>query len=100
MKMNETQKFIFLVAAVYLRHKRKRRSIWVHETIRARRQHGEYHRLVQELRLDEVRFQQYFRLDRTQFEVLLRRVGPLICKENTRFRRAISPGERLAICLR
>ena len=60
MKMNETQKFIFLVAAVYLR--RKRRSIWVHETIRARRQHGEYHRLVQELRLDEVRFQQYQKL--------------------------------------
>ncbi|XDV25558.1 hypothetical protein PO909_029458, partial [Leuciscus waleckii] len=41
-----------------------------------------------------------FRLDRTQFDVLLRRVGPLICKDNTRFRRAISPGERLAICLR
>ncbi|CAM4569470.1 unnamed protein product [Leuciscus chuanchicus] len=98
--MNETQKSIFLIAAVYLRHKRKCRSIWVHETIRARSRHGEYHRLVHELRLDEVRFQQYFRLDRTQFDVLLRRVGPLICKDNTRFRRAISPGERLAICLR
>ncbi|KAL1264138.1 hypothetical protein QQF64_004493 [Cirrhinus molitorella] len=36
------------------------------------RQHGEYHRLVQELRLDDVLFQQYFRLDRTQFGELLR----------------------------
>ncbi|KAL1270558.1 hypothetical protein QQF64_029574 [Cirrhinus molitorella] len=36
-------------------------------------QHGEYHRLVQELRLDDVLFQQYFRLDTTQFGELLRR---------------------------
>ncbi|XDV25423.1 hypothetical protein PO909_029343 [Leuciscus waleckii] len=98
--MNDEQRLLFAIAATFLRRKRKRRSVWVHGTIRARSQHGEYHRLVQELRLDEVRFQQYFRLDRTQFDVLLRRVGPLIAKENTNCRRAISPGERLAICLR
>ncbi|KAK7162472.1 hypothetical protein R3I93_006702 [Phoxinus phoxinus] len=98
--MNEEQRLLFAIAATYLRRKRKRRSVWIHETIRARGHDGEYHRLVQELRLDEVRFQQYFRLDRTQFDVLLRRVGPLIAKENTNYRRAISPGERLAICLR
>ncbi|KAJ8361859.1 hypothetical protein AAFF_G00417180 [Aldrovandia affinis] len=36
--------------------------------LQTRRQHGEYHRLVQELRLDGERFQRYFRLDRAQFE--------------------------------
>ncbi|KAL0151511.1 hypothetical protein M9458_053163 [Cirrhinus mrigala] len=97
--MNEKQRVLFSIACVYLRQKHKRRSVWVHKTIQARSRHGEYHRLVQELRLDEVRFQQYFRLDRTQFDELLRRVGPLIAKDDTRIRRAISPGERLAICL-
>ncbi|KAL1250685.1 hypothetical protein QQF64_018481 [Cirrhinus molitorella] len=72
--MNEEQRLLFAIAAVYLRRKRKRRSVWVHETIQARSQHGEYHRLVQELRLDNVRFQQYFRLDRTQFDELLQRL--------------------------
>ncbi|KAK0142027.1 Protein ALP1-like [Merluccius polli] len=92
------------LVALYLRRRRRRRrrcrSIWVHPTVQRRYDHGEYHRLVSELRLDEVRFQQYFRLNRTEFDELLLKVAPLITKTDTSFRSAISPGERLAICLR
>ncbi|KAL2093032.1 hypothetical protein ACEWY4_010344 [Coilia grayii] len=58
------------------------------------------HRLVLELRLDSDLFQQYFRLSRELFDELLARVGPSISKLDTRFRRAIGPAQRLAICLR
>ncbi|KAK0147520.1 Protein ALP1-like [Merluccius polli] len=93
-------KDIALVALYLRRRRRRRRSIWVHPTVQRRYDHGEYHRLVSELRLDEVRFQQYFRLNRTEFDELLLKVVPLITKTDTSFRSAISPGERLAICLR
>ncbi|KAJ8386201.1 hypothetical protein AAFF_G00176250 [Aldrovandia affinis] len=59
----------------------------------------EYHRLVQELRLDGERFQRYFRLDRAQFDELLTRVGPRITRLETNWRSPISAAERLAICL-
>ncbi|RXN39390.1 nuclease HARBI1 [Labeo rohita] len=95
----EDQFVAFGVALLYLR-RRRRRSVWVHEILQARQQLGEYHRLVQELRLDDDRFQRYFRLDREQFDNLLSKVGPRIARQDTSYRHAIEPAERLAICLR
>ncbi|KAL7406674.1 hypothetical protein ABVT39_024408 [Epinephelus coioides] len=48
-----------------------RRRVWVHDILRGREQHGEYHRLVQELQLDGERFKCYFRLGIDQFGSLL-----------------------------
>ncbi|KAK0152896.1 hypothetical protein N1851_005428 [Merluccius polli] len=42
-----------------------------------------YHWLIQELRLDFILFQRYFRLDTSQFDELLARVGPRIAKLDT-----------------
>lgn len=36
------------------------RSVLVHDTLRKRKNWGEYHQLVQELRLDDGRFKTYF----------------------------------------
>ncbi|KAK0142795.1 Protein ALP1-like [Merluccius polli] len=87
-------------AFLYLRRRRRRRRIWVHEILQGRLQHGEFHRLVQELRLDEGRFQRYFRLDMEQFDSLRSKIGPLITRQHTNYRRPIPPTERVAICLR
>ncbi|KAK7162422.1 hypothetical protein R3I93_006656 [Phoxinus phoxinus] len=84
----DEQVIAFGVALLYLRS-RRRRSVWVHDILQARQQFGEYHRLVQELRLDDSRFQQYFRLDRNQFDNLLSKVGPRIERQDTNYRRAI-----------
>ena len=65
-----------------------------------REQLGEYHRLVQELRLDEGRLHAYFRMDRSQFDHLLSLVGPAITKLNRNFRSPIQPAQKLAVCLR
>ncbi|XP_033978104.1 protein ANTAGONIST OF LIKE HETEROCHROMATIN PROTEIN 1-like [Trematomus bernacchii] len=73
---------------------------WVHPILRKCLQRGEYHVLVQELRLDDHLFQQYFRMSKNVFDELLGKVGSLITKVDTHMRVSIGPAERLAICLR
>ncbi|MEQ2222033.1 hypothetical protein ILYODFUR_021761 [Ilyodon furcidens] len=54
----------------------------------------------QELRLDDGRFQRYFRLSRTQFEDLLSRIRRRIGLRDNNYRHYIPAAERLSICLR
>ncbi|XP_056441440.1 uncharacterized protein LOC130378857 [Gadus chalcogrammus] len=61
---------------------------------------GEFHHLLQELRLDDGRFQRYFRLSRAKFDDLLARVGARISRQDTNYRRSISASERLSVRLR
>ena len=92
-----------LLAFVWQRRKNKRknqRRFWIHDINKRRMALGEYPRLVHELRLDAVRFKQYFRMTPTVFDELLCLVGPHIAKENTPYRLCIEPGQRLAITLR
>ncbi|CAL8234295.1 unnamed protein product [Arctogadus glacialis] len=92
------------IAFLYLLWKRERRQnarrLWVHETIRSRTELCEFHRLLQELRLDGERFQRYLRLTPAQFDDLLARIGARISRLDTNYRRSISASERLSICLR
>ena len=73
---------------------------WVHPVNAARKEYGSYHHLVQELRLDDECYKKYLRLNKEQFNDVLRFVCPLIHKETTNYREAISEEERLTICLR
>uniref|UniRef100_A0A6Q2Y3T7 DDE Tnp4 domain-containing protein n=1 Tax=Esox lucius TaxID=8010 RepID=A0A6Q2Y3T7_ESOLU len=61
---------------------------------------GYYHHLVQKLRLDCARFRYYYRMDTTQFHMLLSKVGPFIERQNTFWREPMKPGQRPAIYLR
>ncbi|MEQ2235183.1 hypothetical protein ILYODFUR_039037 [Ilyodon furcidens] len=79
---------------------RRRQCPWVHQILQGWEQFGDYHHLLQELRLDDGRFQRYFHLSRTQFEDLLSRVGRRIGLRDTNYRRCIPAAERLSICLR
>ncbi|CAM4650069.1 unnamed protein product [Leuciscus chuanchicus] len=88
---------IAIITLLYMRRRRRHR-FWVHRQYR--RSHSEYYRLVQELRFDDVLFQRYFRLNKTEFDKLLTILAPRITMQNTSFRLAIPPAERLAICLR
>lgn len=45
-------------------------------------------------------FYQYFRMQQYKFYDLLKLIEPMLQKQNTSFREAISPTERLAVCLR
>ncbi|XP_055015589.1 uncharacterized protein zgc:194221 [Boleophthalmus pectinirostris] len=68
--------------------------------IQRRSEFGEFHHLLQELRLDENRFQRYFRVSVAQFDDLLSRIGARITYQDTNYRRSIPAEERLSICLR
>ena len=75
-------------------------DMWVRDIFKRRSTQGTY-RLVREMALgDEEMYFRYMRMTASSFEFILRRVAPLIVKEQTTFRPPISPGERLSITLR
>ena len=51
-----------------------KKKTWVRPWIKNRQKYGSFHTLHKELELDQQAFKEYFRLDKTQFEVLLQKV--------------------------
>ncbi|KAL4104449.1 hypothetical protein QTP88_019750 [Uroleucon formosanum] len=78
----------------------KKRSIWVHDILKKRKIDGEYVNLCKMLEDHEEKFFKYFRMTRFQFNVLFLKIENNITKQNTHFREAIPPKEKLAVCLR
>ena len=72
---------------------------WVHKLWQGRSQLGAYHTLVHELSLDEEKFEEFFRLSRTQFAQVLACFKPDLSK-CSRVREVISPHQRLADTIR
>ena len=61
---------------------RKKREVWVREIFQYRKQRGEFHRLIADLRLHgSDYFFKYFRMSPTKYELLLRMVAPKIIKD-------------------
>jgi len=78
----------------------KRERKWVHEVNMKRSEFGEFHHLMIQLRQDEVKFKEYFRISNNQFEQLLSLIKDDIEKKEVNYRESISAEERLALCLR
>lgn len=77
------------------------RSCWIKPWLREHYNQGAFPNLLQFLRRnDSDAFRNYLRMDHICFEDLLKRIGPLIEKQDTNYRRAIPADERLAITLR
>ncbi len=89
---------------VILRMKRrrlKRKRLWVKPWLLQRGRRGAYLNLCRELQSQDLQsFQNFARMVPNQFKHLLQMVTPIIQRQNTNFRDAISPGERLMITLR
>jgi len=77
----------------------KKKRMWGHECFRNRKSEGEYWTLYKEL-ADEMKFYQYFRISKHQFNYLLQKTEKDLKKKNTAFREAISSVGKLATCLR
>ncbi|XP_065325508.1 uncharacterized protein LOC135932116 [Pelmatolapia mariae] len=77
--LEERVSLLYLLWRAEQRRKRRPCRTWVHQLLQRREQFGEFHHLLQELRLDDGRFQRY---------------------HHTNYRRSIPPAERLSICLR
>ena len=67
-----------------------------------RKQKSAYNTLLKELHTEDPpnEFRNYFRMDKTTFKMLLEKVRPLIERQDTKLREAISAAERLAVTLR
>ncbi|CAG5016043.1 unnamed protein product [Parnassius apollo] len=80
--------------------KKRAKRMAVHPTLKKRKLEGEYWTLFKELIDDEEKFFLYFRMSRFQFDILLKKIELLITKQDTVFKEALSPKEKLAVCLR
>lgn len=102
-----------IIIGVATRQSRCRRSrrYWVRPSILNGRKKYRTSEFMKDLLLDEadelnleyrndVGFSNFFRMNRTDFEILLRMIEPKISKNNTSFREAIPASERLAVTLR
>lgn len=88
-------------AALLLKRRKKWRRQWVRQVLQNRDVYGEFHHLVQELRLyDEKTHFGYFRMTKERFDQLLTLIGPLIQRSDTSFRKAIPAAEKLSLTLR
>ncbi|XP_046960707.1 protein ANTAGONIST OF LIKE HETEROCHROMATIN PROTEIN 1-like [Vanessa cardui] len=86
-----------LIIAYFMKKKRKHRY-WISQHIQSWKTSSEFNTLFNEL--DDENFKMYYRVSRQQFDELLTMIAKDIAKIDTNFRKAISPEERLAICLR
>lgn len=79
---------------------KRKHSIWIHNIFKKRSEHGEYHTLFPDLLNDDTKFFQYFRMSQDKFNYLVDILKPHLLRQNTTYREAIGPEERLAVCLR
>lgn len=89
-----------LVLSIKKPGKRKRtRSKWSKQWLIDRHVNSHTH-LLNELRLEPDDYRNYLRMDENTYRELLQLVSPLIQKEDTIMRSAITPHERLSVTLR
>ena len=82
------------------RNKKRKHQYWVRPIFCERKDKGEFHKLVLEMKLcDAELFFKYFRMLPTRFEERLEFVSPLLVK-NCRNREPVSPEQRLSVTLR
>ncbi len=83
------------------KHKRAERKEWVKSWISERGILGAYHTLISSLQAtDQQAYKNFLRLDVGSFHELVQLVSPLISKQDTSMRLAISAEEKLAVTLR
>jgi len=80
--------------------KTPKRRKWVHEAWKKRDSEGEILTLYKKLIEDGTKFYQYFRMSEYCFNTLLEKLYVYLKKKDTHWRKAITPKERLAVCLR
>lgn len=76
------------------------REHWIHPINESRNEHGAFYVLWPQIANDDERCKMYIRMTKKQFDMLYGLLGTKLKKQNTNFRDAISPEEKLLVCLR
>jgi len=80
--------------------KKQKKKLWVHPLNQKRITHNVIFSLLCELRADESKFKNYTRVNIDTFDFILQQIQEEIRKQDTHFRKSISPEERLLLTLR
>ncbi len=77
------------------------RKTWARNWLLRRTERGAFHTIFRELSIEDTAgFSEFMRMPYSKFIELVEVINPRIVKRDTRMRDAISPSERLAICIR
>ena len=76
------------------------REFWVRPWLVQRSMYSTSHSLFQELRRDGKSFQEFLRMDKSQFEYLVEKISAKLTKEDTVMRQCIKPHEMVCVALR
>ncbi|XP_071051271.1 putative nuclease HARBI1 [Onthophagus taurus] len=98
-RQNDLYLIATAIAIVVKKKKERKRTKWVKNWLKKRKQYS-HANLLNELRLEVDDYRNYLRMDENTYIELLHLVTPLIEKEDTIMRKAISPHERLSTTLR
>ena len=83
------------------RRTRRQRNIWVRQWLQRRPELGQYARLMEELKAEDVKgFRNFLRMDPDLYQEILTRIEPRIKPKPNNFRVPLSAGIKLAITLR
>ena len=81
-------------AALLLLRKKRSRCYWVRPFNQSREEKGEFTQIVKELQLkDDEWFYRYTRMDFNSFQRLVNLLTPAIQRQDTNFRKSVSPEE-------
>ncbi|XP_068211223.1 uncharacterized protein [Palaemon carinicauda] len=94
----EIEDVLIAYSAYRTLYKRKKRRMWIHPLLAVKTRY--FPNLFAELRNDENKFFNYFRMSKDSFDELLSHLQSSVEKEDTNMRQAIKPSERLGITLR
>ena len=83
-----------------LKRRLRRRRFWVHPILQSRFHLGAFEQLYPDLRANPEKFLNYFRLTTDEFDDVLQKIETEIYHQDTNFRRAVTPTERLSVTLR
>jgi hypothetical protein len=91
---------LVVVCALELRRREKiqrKNKYWVHPITSQRLVKGQFHKLYEDLRAYPEKCFIYYRMSVTSFDELLDLIRPYITYQDTKWRKAITPTERLSI---
>ncbi|XP_068126508.1 uncharacterized protein [Hyperolius riggenbachi] len=91
---------LLICVAAYMRRRPRTRRYWVHPILQQRRRKGQFWTLYRDLRQHPDKFFGYTRMSVGSFDCLLSKLKDALQRQDTNYRRAITPTERLLITLR
>ena len=95
MALSDEKVIVALIGAIVARRRRKRKRYWIHPYLKDNVEAHSVYVVAKQLKLDEEKFQLFYRMRKETFCHLVTTVSPLLQRKDTYYRRCVSAEERL-----